>query len=693
MPSNPLRAAVLAGALSLLALVGPIAAANATVTASQITSPADPANVLYDQTTESSKSIVFTAMGTTTGEGKVDVRCYFEGGEGYTPVAKEVEPTSHSFTVKVEADTLNTGRPCVLRAVPAGDTTPHPPGEAGDPFEGPRIAASTFGIRKNATTATPYEDELIANGLSGYLSFESVGGCGLEYSNLVAPSTLEESEGLFDCNAALFEKNHTSGPSTRSELQIDGANAYSPATANYVDEKIVKELEAKKAPAVPVPGAPQITATKTFDPLTGLVTITETDPIVKCSPSTAFPPTSTSCTSFVSTGVQLERTWRTSNANQVASMTDTWSSTDGAAHSLNALYDQATINDSKVGGAYQFPGSNVFLATTKGEAVTLPAGLGRIFYKEDAETPGEGDGRHPQGAIVYDTPPSGPISVYQGSKEEHFNGFEMPYQGMIPAGGSYTLNMAFVQAYKLTEVESLSAAVLAGYPPSSPPTLSIAAPANGTTVSTPNVTVAGTVADTRAIASFTVDGQAVSVGAGGAWSTTVTLNQGANTIKALATDQAGFSTEKTVSVTYTPIPPVAHASQVGSAHGVNGEVSFTIACTGTAGTSCEVEATATTVERTHNGRLVAVSARRHHRNRSTKVVVGASKLTIPAGERVTILVQLNATGRNLLARFGRLPVHLGVVLVSAGHRSTVIAQNLTVRPHHKAKKHHHHHRR
>ena len=281
--------------------------------------------------------------------------------------------------------------------------------------------------------------------------------------------------------------------------------------------------------------------------------------------------------------------------------------------------------------------------------------------------------------------------MYQGTAAGGYNGFEMPYQATIPAGGSYTLNMAFVQAYKLSEVESLSSEALAKFPASSPPKLSIASPASGTIVATPNVTVSGTVSDSRVITSFTVDGQAVSVGAGGAWSTSVPLIEGANTIKAIATDQAGFTTEKTVSVTYKPIPAVAHAKQVGSAKGADGQVSFTLVCNGSTGTSCEVEAGLLTAERIRNGRPVAVAARRHHRTRSQVISVGSAKLTIPAGERVTILVQLNAAGKSLLARFGRLPVHLTVVQSIGGHRSTVIAQNLTVMPHPVRRRHHHHH--
>jgi hypothetical protein len=698
---NPLRrAAMLAGTLSLLALAGPVASASAEVEASQITSPAGPTYALYNETLTPPQH-AFTVTGTTTGIGNVALRCYYgPGPKEYRTLVKKVEPSGGAFSAEVEAKELYFA-PCVLRAVPFEVEEAHPPGtpaeEAKDPFQGPRIIGSRFELFPEDKTPSDYELE--ANSLSGDFQIESVGDFGLDYSNLYTQDSLTPSEHLFDGNAYLAQSN--SPPSekptpTRSELQIDGANAYSPAAAGYVNEAIQKELESKKEPLKPVLGAPQVTVSQVFEPLTGLVKITEVDPIVKCSPSsTAFPPTSTSCTSFVSTGVQLERTWQTSNADQVATMTDTWRSTDGAAHSLNALYNQTTVNGGKAGGAYQFPGTNVFSATTRGESVTLPPGLGRIFYKQDAETPSEGDGKHPQGAIVYDTPPSGPLSVYQGTAVASYNGFEMPYQATIPAGGAYTLNMAFVQAYKLSEVEALSSEVLAKFPASPGPTLTIASPASGTTVSTPNVTASGNLTDPRTITSFTVDGQPVSVGANGAWSTSVPLAEGANTIKALATDQAGLSTEKTVSVTYKPIPPVAHARQVGSASGSGGEVTFTLECTGSAGTSCEVEAALATFEKTRNGRAVAVVARRHHsKTRSEEVSVGSSKVTFQVGQRVTIAVQLNAAGKSLLARFGVLPVHLTVVQLSAGHRSTVIAQNLTVRPHRaRHHRHHRHHRR
>jgi hypothetical protein len=682
------RAAILGPVLALFALAGSVSSASALVETSQITSPAGPTYTFYDQTVLSPQ-IAFTAEGTTNISGKVALRCYYgTTTNSYSTVVSEVTPSGGSFSVQVQASSLRSG-PCVLRAVPFANAEPHSPGtaseEAIDPYKGPRVVGSSFELFSEH--GVTYDYELESSTLGSYLDIESVGDCGLDYSSLFVPETLATNH-LFDCNAALYQGDDPpSGSSTRSELQIDGANAYGPATAHYVNRAINEELNAKSEPPVSIPGAPQVTVTKTFDTVTRLATIHEIDPIVRCSPETIFPPTSKSCTSFVSTGVQLERTWQTSNGDQVVWMTDTWRSTDGAAHSLNALYDQETVNGGKE-GAYEFPGASAFSPITKGQMVTLPAGAGRIYYKQDAETPNVGDGEHPQGAIIYDTPPNGQVSVYRSTEaKEGYNGFEMPYQRTIPVGGSYTMRMAFVHVYTLSEAESLAGAVSASYSP----TLSIASPANGATVTSSSVTVSGTATDTGALTSLAVNGQAVSVGAGGAWSTSVTLSKGANTITAVATDQVGLSTSKAVSVTYTPPPPpppVGHAAQVGYASGSNGEVSFTIACQGAAGASCDVESVLSTVEKTRHGKPVAVSARAHGKTRSKHVIVGSVGLVIPAGERVKIAIKLNALGRSLLARFGKLPVHLNVVLVSAGERSTIIAQNITVKPR-KAK----HHRR
>jgi hypothetical protein len=655
--SSRVRAALLVSALALALLALPLSQAGAAVTASQITSPTDQSFLLAED-----NGAKITIAGTTTGPGAVDINCYY--GSGYSEIKENVTVVGEAFSVEVPAEEIYKG-PCVLRAVPHEDKSNHEPGEPADPFKGPRLAASEF--------EGPFENDeyfAISDTFAGGFFFESVGSCGLEGSEIFNATTFE-GDALFGCDASLYEENPEA---TRSDLQIDGANAYSPATAKRVEEKIGV-----------IPGAPHIAArVERFEPSTGLITISEVDPIVKCSPETISPPTSTSCKEFVSAGVQLERTWETSENDHVAKVTDTWRSTDGSAHALNALYAQE-FSDAKAdgGGTFDFPGSTAFVGTTKGEAVALPAGAGAILYKSDAAEPEAGDGEHPQGAVVYDSVPSGPIAVFTGSDEQNGNGFDMPYARTIPAGGTYTLRMAYVQAYGLAEVNKLAQETLAGYYPS----VSITSPANGSATTSSSITVTGTAKDEVGLASLTVNGKAVSVGAGGAWSTTVALNSGANTITATATNQAGNSKSSSVAVTYTPPPAKpapATASQVGNVSGSKGQATLSLACHGTAGTSCKVHVTLTTVEKLRHGHLIGIAAAKTH---SKTVTVATLTITIPAGQTVKVTLKLNATGRKLLKRFGKLPSHITAILEGEAGHHTVVAQNLTIKPVPKKHKH------
>ena len=559
LPYSPRRVAKLIGAFSLLALASPVASAGALEPAtSRITSPAVPVYTLSEEG-KSSSPAAFTVEGTTNVSGeKLALRCYY--GPGAAPplfsTLAEVEPESGSFKAEVKPTSLSLG-PCVLRAVPTADTADRRPGtaaeEALEPFKGPRLVGSSFQLVRSGGLNVSYQ--LLSSTLTGFFDIESVGACGLNESFLYAPETLAISRELFFCNAALYASDDPpAGPSTRSELQIDEANAYSPAAASRVNEAIEAELEHQKEPVVPVAGIPQVTVKSRSIRRPASRRSRRATQSSSARPRWPFrrrPPVARALSPPASSS---NANWQTSDANQVASMTDNWSSTDGAAHALNALYDQETPTAAKA--APTSSRARMFSRRPKkGRPWPCRPGWAGSTTRRTPKRP-RGRRRTPAGSDRLRHPAQrADLGVPRHRSKEGYNGFEMPYQGTIPAGGAYTLRMAFVQAYKLSEVEALSAEVLAGYPPSAPPALSITSPASGTTVSSPSVTVSGTATDKRVITSFTVDGKAVSVGANGAWSTSVTLNKGANTITALATDQAGFSTEKSVSVTYTPVSP------------------------------------------------------------------------------------------------------------------------------------------
>ena len=297
--------------------------------------------------------------------------------------------------------------------------------------------------------------------------------------------------------------------------------------------------------------------------------------------------------------------------------------------------------------------------------------------------PEGGNGENPQGAIAYDAAPSEAIAVTKASSKTKVSVFETPYQRTVPAGGTATLRMAFTQAFALPEAQALAEAAVASYYPA----VSISSPASGSTITsaTPAVTVTGTASDAVALSSLTVNGKAVAVAAGGTWSTSVPLAAGTNTITATATNQSGLSKSASVTVTYAPVAPrpaPATASQVGGVSGANGQATFTIACHGATGTSCKVRAEMSTVEKLRRGRVIGLIAK----VRSKTVTVASLTLVIPAGQTVKVTLKPNATGRSLLARFHRLPVHLTAILEGQSGRTTVIAQNLTIKP--KPKPHH-----
>lgn len=127
-----------------------------------------------------------------------------------------------------------------------------------------------------------------------------------------------------------------------------------------------------------------------------------------------------------------------------------------------------------------------------------------------------------------------------------------------------------------------------------PPVVTITSPANGTATITGMIVVTGTVADASPIASFTVNGQAVTLTAG-AFSTTVPLGIGANPITATAIDAAGHSGSASVSVTRSTAPTVTIASPANGALTSAASIAVTGAVSGTSPVSVSVNGVAAVV--------------------------------------------------------------------------------------------------
>ena len=84
-----------------------------------------------------------------------------------------------------------------------------------------------------------------------------------------------------------------------------------------------------------------------------------------------------------------------------------------------------------------------------------------------------------------------------------------------------------------------------------PPKINITSPANGSTISTASLTVTGVIDDNSA--NVTVNGVPAAI-SNGTFSANISLNEGTNTIVVTATNQCGFTTTQTITVTKTTIP-------------------------------------------------------------------------------------------------------------------------------------------
>ena len=665
-----MRRRVLVVGLVVLAMGLVLGATSASAfTTSNITSPAS-GTLLFSMP---NKGDTLMVTGTTNGSGNADILCvsnthptYFYD---YRTLATNVTVSSNAFSTTLTAVAFNLPyAACSLHAVPTGTK----PADL-SPYTGPNV----IGINRWQSTLTSgpnsgalYDFFFADQQSPGYNDFFSISSCGLCDSRLLTdPVNYYSSTYLFFGNDALYNDERLSS-NNRGYAMIDGHNAVFSDGAFAINPS--------------GSGFPPLTMTSSFA-ANGDMTITEDENAVRCPtdalPYTYEPSGTNACTpGFLPTGVHLHRTILQTAGGTVDQFVDVYSSTDNAVHNINFDFDQY-FNDSTGPNppAYepsmQFPWvSGVYGVHAKGDLVAAPPSAPVSMFIRGNSTVADGDQYYPQGAITFSPAPSG-FTFLKGPYE-----FVSNYQRQIPAGGSITIRQTFSIGTTQAAVAALAAQA---EDQQDTPVVSISAPANGSTVSTPGVTVTGTAVD-RVISSLTVNGHAVTPGAGGAFSVPVTLNLGANTITVTAKDGQGNQGSASVSVTYVP-PKLA---LVGGLLPSNTGVAFSMTCQAAAGAICTGAASMTTLE-TLVGKTVTGLAARKRKRSSKRVVVGTTTFSIPAGKTLRVVVPLNSTGRKLLAKFKRLPVTVTARLNT--NPPFVLTSKTTLKPkkhkHKKKKKH------
>ena len=428
-------ATAFAGAL----VVGGLAvtpAAPAAISATSITTPANPSYFIVDNSASSQNFAVSgTATGATGGD-TVDINCYFNLSDltQKATVASNVPVTNGAFSVSNANLALAEDGLCELRAVPSGSTP-----SSLTPYSGPTIGVGEhddFPVATGPNTGTNQDFYIYAQQGTAAFDYYSLGDYGVADGYLY--SGLDPTTTTFYGSAVLFSGD--SPTPTRSELQVDGANAYPPAAAALISN-----------PSGAGTGLPAVTETHTVDKATGNTTINETDPIVKCTQAT-YPPTAASCATFASTGVTDHRTITQDHDGHISWITDQFTSTDGEAHTLDMLWDNSqhfwggnTGNSAQV--EYEFPGQSGFATHSAGDNISLPQTGGTILVRMHGAA--DGDTSTGQGAIVYNRPALGASITYM---DQFSNEFTLHQTGAVPAGGSTSYKWAFIQDYHAANV-------------------------------------------------------------------------------------------------------------------------------------------------------------------------------------------------------------------------------------------------
>ncbi len=523
-------------------------------TSSAITSPAIGSQLYYNGDLGAGSVTVRGTVAAQTATAKGDLLCYSRNdsdsgaakGQG-GPLATAINVSSGSFALTVSLGPV-AGKACRLALVPAGTA---PLGAAAGPFSGPSITVNSQFSHSHAGNLFGYDIE--AGTVSTSYDLESLGECPVLSSFITDPVSLT-SFSVFAGNACLLGSSGIA-PSlhTRSGLQVDGLNAYPPGAIG-------------PGPSGQKPALADLSALAGFEPLTysadwtsthEAVSVSETDIPTVCDPPGTYPPTTStsstpgSCPSLHDSGISIGQVTETMAGGQIVRVTERISSTDGRAHTLDALFSQSV---SAPGAGQQpgieFPGQTSFAAHGAPDSFTaFPAGPSSIVVLGDSTS--APSGLNPLGAITYNRPPqSADFVTTAGSSTATFL---MHYVDQVPATGYMVYDWSFEQSASSSGLTQLEQAERARW---GVPTVTITQPRNRATLHSSQTSVIGTVSDPVGVSALTVAGQSAALGAGGAFTMPVGLVPGPNSIAVKATNFAGNSTTAVVNVTYKRPPCV-----------------------------------------------------------------------------------------------------------------------------------------
>ncbi|MGH2869607.1 MAG: Ig-like domain-containing protein [Solirubrobacteraceae bacterium] len=527
-----------------------VGSAGATITQSAITSPSSP--FIYQFNGDASPAPTVTVSGTTDstspGSDTVDIVCtYPQTGRGITydnTIANLPLNPDGTFSQAIPINSNDFsfwgGTACTMRALP-DDVYHGNRFESFSQFTGPFTEADYLqSYHVSGSGSSQFDYYYTASGSAGGAGYDSVGDCGLFTAAIkpISESYPASDSDTWDCSATLPVDNALSG---RTGILIDGRNAYDSYAAQNAYRDSGLSQSSGQAAGFPA----QSSSYSRSSTLSGDATISESEGLVSCADA-SFPATESKCGgtagsnlgSWQGDGVSLARTVTQSANGSQETVTDTFSSTDGQAHALDLQYE----NHSGYGPMWKFPGQADYQQYSSGDSVSLGSNsLDAIFITNSAVT--SNPSLSEAGALIYNTQPN-------SAQFNENRGLLLGYQRTVPAGGSISITQTYISGYNAANTYATANAIL---DQTYKPAVSITSPANNSVTPSGTLLVKGT-ASAHDNLGLKVDGQTVPVNPDGTWSTTLNLNQGVNTVTAVASDGSGNVAQASETVTYTPTP-------------------------------------------------------------------------------------------------------------------------------------------
>ncbi len=543
----PGRIAASVTALAATALLFAAAPAMATVTSSQLSSV-----TTYDGVTSTSQDPLFsgfdgdavtapttTVTGTvTTDDGNaadtVDVVCLYNDYGSTSDTVQNNVPVQPDGSFTATGGTFDQVT-CHLVALPHNYSGPNDFGAFKPRTYG--VGYSNYPASRTINTGGPndgthysyYADQ---HQSKGYFEWRSVGDCGADWSNVFSGDNFQDFDEYtpFDCGLAQYTNGGGDGYG-RSEVLIDGKSAYNSYGAAKQGGGTGGQDNAN---------FPAVSYTRSTDPLTGDLTVNESENLVNCG-SEAFAP-GAACdpgnpNTYENTGVHFDRQIKQSNDGLKATVTDTYTSTDGADHAIDVEYDNYVDEDEVAG--IKVPGSDRYKTYSDGDVVTLPAQATGTIYAKDLTYPaGDNPYYSLPGSYTYTTQPDRMFFNYGYNEDD--SEFVLDYKRTVPAGSTVTITHVLNQGLTSEDVAKASDTQL--------PAVAITSPANGSSSASHDVVVTGTASDDSGTPSLAVNGIPTPVAADGTWSQHLNLPTGGDTITAVATDTAGNAAQAQTTV-------------------------------------------------------------------------------------------------------------------------------------------------